>query len=73
METKPSAKVVRFGVFELEPGSGELRRNGLKVRLPEQSFQVLRLLLSRPARSSPVMSFATRSGLPILTLTSTAG
>jgi DNA-binding winged helix-turn-helix (wHTH) protein/tetratricopeptide (TPR) repeat protein len=48
METKPSARVVRFGVFELDPGSGELRRNGLKVRLPEQSFQVLRLLLSRP-------------------------
>jgi DNA-binding winged helix-turn-helix (wHTH) protein/Tfp pilus assembly protein PilF len=48
METKPSAKVVRFGVFELDPGSGELRRNGLKIRLPEQSFQVLRLLLSRP-------------------------
>ena len=48
METKPSARVVRFGVFELDPGSGELRRNGLKVRLPEQSFQVLQLLLSRP-------------------------
>ena len=28
--------------------SGELRRHGLKIRLPDQSFQILRLLLSRP-------------------------
>ena len=34
MRTRPSAKVVGTGVFELDPGSGELRRNGLKVRLP---------------------------------------
>jgi TolB-like protein/DNA-binding winged helix-turn-helix (wHTH) protein/tetratricopeptide (TPR) repeat protein len=42
------AQMIRFGVFELELSSGELRRHGLKVRLPDQSFQVLRLLLSRP-------------------------
>ncbi len=40
--------VFRFGVFELDGGSGELRRHGLKVRLPEQSFQILRTLLGRP-------------------------
>lgn len=39
--------VVRFGVFELDTQSGELRRRGLKIRLPDQSFQILRLLLSR--------------------------
>ena len=39
---------IRFGVFELDTASGELRRHGLKIRLPDQSFQVLRLLLSRP-------------------------
>ncbi len=39
---------LRFGVFELDPNSGELRRNGLKIRLPEQSFQILKPLLSRP-------------------------
>lgn len=44
----PAAAVVRFGVFELDNDSGELRRHGLKVRLPEQSFQILKLLLSRP-------------------------
>ena len=44
----PAACLLRFGVFELDAVSGELRRNGLKIRLPEQSFQVLKLLLSRP-------------------------
>ena len=43
-----TAGVVRFGVFELDTRSGELRRHGLKVRLPHQSFQILRLLLTRP-------------------------
>ena len=41
-------QVVRFGVFELDTLSGELHRNGLRIRLPDQSFQILRLLLSRP-------------------------
>ena len=31
----------RFGVFELDAQSGELRRHGLKIRLPDQSFQIL--------------------------------
>src|SRR6185503_6195228 len=44
----PAAFLLRFGVFELDSVSGELRKNGLKIRLPEQSFQVLKLLLSRP-------------------------
>ncbi len=44
----PAARVLRFGVFELDAQSGELRRNGLKVRLPDQAFQILRLLLARP-------------------------
>jgi cholera toxin transcriptional activator len=41
------AKVVRFGVFELDLIMGELRRNGVKLRLQEQPFQVLALLLDR--------------------------
>jgi len=44
----PVACLLRFGVFELDTVSGELRRNGLKIRLPDQSFQILKLLLSRP-------------------------
>jgi TolB-like protein/DNA-binding winged helix-turn-helix (wHTH) protein/tetratricopeptide (TPR) repeat protein len=48
MQLTPGAHVVRFGVFELDVRSGELRRHGLKIRLPEQSFQILRALLTRP-------------------------
>jgi TolB-like protein/DNA-binding winged helix-turn-helix (wHTH) protein len=44
----PAAGTFQFGVFELDASSGELRRHGLKIRLPHQSFQILRLLLSRP-------------------------
>lgn len=38
----------RFGVFELDLRAGELRRNGLKVKLQEQTFQVLAQLLEKP-------------------------
>jgi TolB-like protein/DNA-binding winged helix-turn-helix (wHTH) protein/Flp pilus assembly protein TadD len=39
---------LRFGVFELDPRAGELRKHGLRVRLQEQPFQVLALLLEHP-------------------------
>jgi TolB-like protein/DNA-binding winged helix-turn-helix (wHTH) protein/Flp pilus assembly protein TadD len=49
MDTSTStARVLRFGIFELDAQSGELRRHGLKIRLPDQAFQILRLLLERP-------------------------
>ncbi|HTE88492.1 MAG TPA: winged helix-turn-helix domain-containing protein [Terriglobales bacterium] len=37
-----------FGVFEVDTRSGELRRQGSKVKLQEQPFQVLVSLLERP-------------------------
>ena len=40
--------VIRFGIFEVDVRAGQLRRNGLKVRLQEQPFQVLAMLLERP-------------------------
>ncbi len=40
--------VVRFGVFEVDLRAGELRKDGLKVRLQEQPFRVLALLLEKP-------------------------
>jgi DNA-binding winged helix-turn-helix (wHTH) protein/tetratricopeptide (TPR) repeat protein len=43
-----AARVLRFGVFEVDLQTGELRRHGLRVRLPSQSFQVLALLLEHP-------------------------
>ena len=40
--------VVGFGTFEVDLRAGELRRNGAKIRLQEQPFQVLAMLLERP-------------------------
>ena len=42
-----SPRIVRFGVFELDLSAGDLRKNGAKLRLQEQPFQVLALLLDR--------------------------
>jgi cholera toxin transcriptional activator len=42
-----NAKVARFGLFELDPSAGELRKSGVKLRLQEQPFQVLAFLLER--------------------------
>ena len=39
---------LRFGPFELDTRSGELRRNGTTVRLQPQPFKVLLLLAGRP-------------------------
>jgi len=35
-------------VYEVDPHAGELRRNGVKIKLQEQPFQVLTMLLERP-------------------------
>jgi DNA-binding winged helix-turn-helix (wHTH) protein/Tol biopolymer transport system component len=39
---------IRFSVFELDLKAGELRRNGSKIRLQEQPFQILVSLLAQP-------------------------
>lgn len=43
-----SSEIVRFSVFEVNPQAGELRRNGLKLRLQEQPLQILLSLLQHP-------------------------
>ena len=40
--------LIRFGVFEADLRAGELRRNGVRVRLQDLPFRALALLLSRP-------------------------
>src|SRR5439155_14785056 len=42
----PSSQI-RFGAFDIDLRSGELRRKGLKVKLQEQPFQVLAMLLEQ--------------------------
>jgi TolB-like protein/DNA-binding winged helix-turn-helix (wHTH) protein len=39
---------VRFGIFEVDFASGELRRQGVRIKLQEQPFQALIALLQRP-------------------------
>src|SRR5277367_3639615 len=39
---------LRFGVFELDIRAGELRKHGLRVRLQEQPFQLLTMLVEHP-------------------------
>lgn len=42
-----AARRYRFGAFEADAGTGELRRQGMKVRIHAQPFQVLMMLLER--------------------------
>ena len=49
-DVPPSHVPVRFGIFELDSESGELLKQGLKVRLQEQPFQVLRILLEHAGK-----------------------
>ena len=47
MASHPSPRL-RFGVFEVDLRSGELRKQGLKIKLQDQPFQVLAALLKQP-------------------------
>jgi TolB-like protein/DNA-binding winged helix-turn-helix (wHTH) protein/Tfp pilus assembly protein PilF len=40
--------VIRFGTFEVNRRAGELRKQGFKVKLQEQPFQILVILLEKP-------------------------
>jgi DNA-binding winged helix-turn-helix (wHTH) protein len=45
---RPATHIVRFGVFEADLAAGELRKNGARIRLQEQPFQLLAFMLERP-------------------------
>jgi cholera toxin transcriptional activator len=47
-DASTAARIYRFGVFEVNPAAGELRKSGVRIRLQEQPFQVLLSLLERP-------------------------
>jgi DNA-binding winged helix-turn-helix (wHTH) protein len=44
----PTTARFRFGVFEADTATGELRRQGVRIKLNAQPFQLLCLLLARP-------------------------
>src|SRR5215472_3489334 len=47
-ETQSPPRLVRFGAFEADLRTGELRKNGVKLKFSGQPFQVLAILLERP-------------------------
>ena len=49
-EPPPPVRVLRFGVFEADLRTGELRRKGRKVRLQEKPFQILAAFLELPGQ-----------------------
>lgn len=51
LQPTPEQQIIRFGLFEVDLTAGELRRNGVRVRLQEQPFQVLAQLLNRPGET----------------------
>lgn len=48
MEQSPGPNPIRFGEYEADLRSGELRRQGQRLKLQEKPFQVLAALLARP-------------------------
>jgi DNA-binding winged helix-turn-helix (wHTH) protein/Tol biopolymer transport system component len=47
-EIQASRRNIRFGAFEADLQTGELRKNGVKLKFGGQPFQVLAMLLERP-------------------------
>jgi DNA-binding winged helix-turn-helix (wHTH) protein len=46
--TVASANIFRFGLFQADAASGTLMRNGVRIKLQDQPFRVLLILLERP-------------------------
>jgi DNA-binding winged helix-turn-helix (wHTH) protein len=49
-QTDSADSIVRFGAFEADLRSGELRKQGLKLRIGDQPFSVLTVLLAQPGQ-----------------------
>ncbi|HET9804371.1 MAG TPA: winged helix-turn-helix domain-containing protein [Candidatus Acidoferrum sp.] len=50
MTNAPGERLVRFGIFQLNPAARELRKHGIKVRLSGQPFTILEMLLEKPGQ-----------------------
>jgi Tol biopolymer transport system component/DNA-binding winged helix-turn-helix (wHTH) protein len=48
--TRGVSAVIRFDVFDADLQTQELRKHGVRLRLPRQSFQILKMLLERPGQ-----------------------
>lgn len=47
-DTKGASHLLRFSSFELDLRARELRKHGLKIKLQDQPFEILALLLEKP-------------------------
>jgi DNA-binding winged helix-turn-helix (wHTH) protein/TolB-like protein/Flp pilus assembly protein TadD len=47
---RPARGVIRFGVFEVDLRAGELFKQGHKIRIQQQPFRILALLLEHPGQ-----------------------
>jgi TolB-like protein/DNA-binding winged helix-turn-helix (wHTH) protein/Tfp pilus assembly protein PilF len=48
MQTNDPPRFLRFGIFEVDLHAGRLTKHGLRLKLQEQPFQVLAMLLEKP-------------------------
>lgn len=48
MATTSQARRIRFGAFEVDLSSSEVFKHGIRIRLQDQPFQILTILLERP-------------------------
>jgi hypothetical protein len=69
---QPKPTVASFGPFEADFQTQEIRKwkHGVRLRLPGQSFQILRMLLEGLENWSRVRNYGKRSGLRTLSWTS---
>src|ERR1035438_8442757 len=49
MLPKKTTRLFRFGTFEVNEATGQLRKEGIRIKLHSQPFQVLVMLLERPS------------------------
>ena len=47
----PERAGVRFGVFDLDSRSGELRKHGVRIRIQEKPLRILERLLQQPGEA----------------------
>lgn len=67
---QPTPLRIRFASFEADLKTQELKKNGLRLRLPGQSFQILRIFSNAPENWFRDRSCIARCGprKPLLTL-----
>lgn len=53
MATASQTSRIRFGAFEVDLGSGELFKHGIRIKVQDQPFQILTTLLERPGELIP--------------------